>query len=53
MFVMTIEQRQGLKIACLEEIALENGWLSREQISAFGNVISKTRYGKYLLSLLD
>ena len=52
-FVQTIEQRQGLKVACLEEIAYHNGWLSAEQVLAQGRALSKTGYGQYLLKLVD
>jgi len=51
-FVHTIEQRQGLKVACLEEIAFHSGWLSAEQLSVQGEHLKKTGYGQYLLSLL-
>jgi glucose-1-phosphate thymidylyltransferase len=52
-FVQTIEHRQGLKVACLEEIAYHNGWLSAEQVFAQGQVLSKTGYGQYLLKLIE
>ncbi|TYT73324.1 glucose-1-phosphate thymidylyltransferase RfbA [Desulfobotulus mexicanus] len=51
MFVQTIETRQGLKVACLEEIALSNGWLSREDVLKAGNALKKSGYGQYLLRL--
>ncbi|SEG57418.1 glucose-1-phosphate thymidylyltransferase RfbA [Marinobacterium lutimaris] len=51
MFVQTVEHRQGLKIACLEEIAYRNGWLSRERMQAQGQQLAKTGYGQYLLKL--
>lgn len=47
-FVQTIEARQGLKIACLEEIAYGNGWLSREELIERANFLCKTGYGHYL-----
>ncbi|KKK88896.1 hypothetical protein LCGC14_2738550 [marine sediment metagenome] len=50
-FVQTIEHRQGLKVACLEEIAFNKGWLSLEQVLIAGNNLKKTGYGQYLLSL--
>jgi len=53
MFVETIEKRQGYKIACLEEIAYNNGWLTREQVIAAAKVLSKNGYGRYLLSLVS
>jgi len=50
-FVQTIEHRQGLKVACLEEIAFNNGWLTKEQLKAQGHALSKNGYGQYLLRL--
>ena len=52
MFVQTIEHRQGYKIACLEEIAFNNGWLNFYQIEAAAKELSKNSYGQYLLTLL-
>lgn len=52
-YVQTIEHRQGLKVACLEEIAWRNGWLNDEQLVKSGNALSKTNYGQYLLNLLN
>jgi glucose-1-phosphate thymidylyltransferase len=52
MFVETIEKRQGYKIACLEEIALNNDWLSIEKIQEIANSMSKNGYGQYLLNLI-
>lgn len=51
-FVETIEKRQGYKVACLEEIALNNGWLSREEVLKIGQSMSKNAYGQYLISLV-
>ncbi|EAR07914.1 glucose-1-phosphate thymidylyltransferase RfbA [Reinekea blandensis] len=51
-YVQTVEHRQGLKIAALEEIAWRNGWLSDAQLKKQGNQLKKTEYGKYLLNLL-
>lgn len=51
MFVETVEKRQGFKIACLEEIAYNNGWLSKENVIKIGNELSKNSYGQYLLNL--
>lgn len=53
MFVQTVEHRQGLKIACLEEIGFHNGWLSRDALLEQGKKLSKTGYGQYLLRLAD
>jgi len=51
--VETVESRQGLKIACLEEIALLNGWVTPAYIAEAGHALSKTSYGQYLLSLVE
>ncbi|WP_296990595.1 glucose-1-phosphate thymidylyltransferase RfbA [Thalassospira sp. UBA1131] len=51
-FVQTIEHRQGLKVACLEEIAFNNGWLSKEKLKEEGQALSKNGYGEYLLRLV-
>ena len=53
MFVQTIENRQGYKIACLEEIAYNNGWLSSAELEKMGDALRKNGYGQYLLSLLS
>lgn len=52
-FVQTIEKMQGLKIACLEEIALRNNWLTTEQVRAHGQLMKNNSYGQYLLSLVQ
>ena len=51
-FVRTIEQRQGLKIACLEEIAFNSGWITPEQLTDQAPKLKKTGYGQYLQGLL-
>ena len=51
-FIHTIEKRQGFKIACLEEIAYRNGWLTESEVLTYGNEMSKTNYGQYLLNLI-
>ena len=51
MFVETIEKRQGYKIACLEEIAWNNGWITRKQLFDFGKKLEKNSYGKYLMNM--
>ncbi|MBP3997353.1 MULTISPECIES: glucose-1-phosphate thymidylyltransferase RfbA [Pseudomonas] len=51
-FVHTIEQRQGLKVACLEEIAYYNGWISADQLRSQAQTLGKTGYGQYLSKLL-
>ena len=52
-FVEVIEKRQGVKIACLEEIACMNGWISEERLREIAQPMAKNQYGKYLLELLD
>lgn len=52
-FVQTVEHRQGLKIACLEEIAYRQSWITREQLKEVGNTLKKTGYGQYLLKVAD
>jgi glucose-1-phosphate thymidylyltransferase len=51
MFVQTVEHRQGLKIACLEEIGFHQGWLSLDELVQQGEALSKTGYGQYLLTI--
>ncbi len=51
-FVQTLERRQGLKVAVLEEIAYQQGWLTAEQVMAAGDRLAKTGYGQYLLNML-
>ena len=53
MFVETIEKRQGFKVACLEEIAYKNGWLSKDKIRNDIGVCHKSGYGRYLLDLVE
>lgn len=52
-FIETIENRQGLKIACPEEIALEQGWVDHDQVARLAEPLRKSGYGEYLLQLLD
>lgn len=51
-FVETLEKRQGYKVACLEEIAFNQGWLSKKQVLEIGQSMSKNDYGQYLISLV-
>ncbi|MCY1462698.1 Glucose-1-phosphate thymidylyltransferase 2 [compost metagenome] len=51
-FVHTIEQRQGLKVACLEEIAFHQGWLDATKVRVQAERLKKTGYGQYLFNLL-
>ncbi len=52
-YVQTIEHRQGLKVACLEEIAWRNGWLTNEQLEQHAHTLHKSGYGQYLLDLMS
>ena len=52
-FVKTVEQHQHRKIACLEEIAYLNGWISREEVLKVYEVLKKNQYGQYLKDVLD
>lgn len=51
MYIETIEKRQGLKVACLEDIAYRNGWISREQLLENARPMLKNQYGQYLVRL--
>ncbi|MBE0492600.1 MAG: glucose-1-phosphate thymidylyltransferase RfbA [Sulfurospirillum sp.] len=51
-FVQTIEHRQGYKIACLEEIAYNNKWITKEQVLEIAKPLSKNGYGQYLIDLV-
>ena len=50
-FIETIETRQGLKVACPEEIAFHNQWITKEQLIALAQPMIKNQYGQYLLRL--
>ena len=50
-YVQTVEHRQGLKVACLEEIAYMNGWIDQQQLLVRANAFGKTGYGQYLFAL--
>jgi len=52
-FIETIEKRQGLKVACIEEIAFVKGYISKKQLLSLANEMSKNQYGQYLLNLID
>jgi len=52
-FIATLQKRQGLMVACPEEIAFASGWISREKLDALARPLAKTGYGQYLLNLLD
>lgn len=53
LFVQTVEKRQGFKIACLQEIAYKQGWLTKESLIEQGEALNKTGYGQYLLKLAE
>ncbi|MBC8414633.1 MAG: glucose-1-phosphate thymidylyltransferase RfbA [Nitrospira sp.] len=53
LFIQTIEKRQGLKVACLEEIAYSRGWIPRSQLLETAKSLEKNQYGKYLFRLLE
>jgi glucose-1-phosphate thymidylyltransferase len=50
-FIRTLEARQGLRVACPEEIAFRQGWISRHQLIKLGEFLAKSDYGKYLLQI--
>lgn len=52
-FVSTIEERQGLKVACPEEIAFQNGWITPKELRSLAQPLAKNSYGAYLLGLID
>jgi glucose-1-phosphate thymidylyltransferase len=52
LFIQTIERRQGLKIACPEEIAYRLGYIDAEQLAALAHGLGKSDYGRYLVRLL-
>lgn len=51
-FVRAVQKRQGVQVACLEEIAFHNGFITRDQLKARGEVFGKTAYGRYLLDVV-
>jgi len=51
-FIETIERRQGLKVACIEEIAFEQGYINKYQLKELGQALAKNQYGQYLLKLV-
>ena len=52
-FVQTIEKRQGMQICCPDEIALEKGWITAEELSKIADKFMKTEYGKFLKELAE
>jgi glucose-1-phosphate thymidylyltransferase len=53
LFIQTLEKRQGLKIACPEEIAFRHGYIGRDELRALAQPLAKNGYGQYLLELLE
>ena len=53
LFIQTIERRQGLKVACPEEIAFRQGWIQAEQLERLALSLAKNDYGRYLRTLLE
>ena len=53
LFIQTIENRQGLKIACPEEIAFRQGYIDAEQVGRLAEPLKKNAYGRYLLAMLN
>ena len=51
-YIETVEKRQGLKVACLEEIALNNGWITAEKVRELARPMAKNQYGEYLMRLI-
>lgn len=51
-FVKTIQSRQGVMVACLEEIAYKNGWISKEKVEELAKPLLKSHYGEYLMNLI-
>jgi glucose-1-phosphate thymidylyltransferase len=52
-FIESIEERQGLKVACLEEIAFRKGYISKEQVIALARPLLKNQYGQYLVRIVN
>ena len=52
-YIETIEKRQGLKVACLEGIALEKGWITPARVREIASPMAKNQYGQYLLRMAD
>jgi glucose-1-phosphate thymidylyltransferase len=51
-FVQVLEERQGLKVGCIEEIAYKNGWINKEQLTSEAQKLLKSGYGQYLMNLI-
>jgi glucose-1-phosphate thymidylyltransferase len=53
LFVQVIEQRQGIKIACIEEIAYRKGFINAQQLATIAHPLLKSGYGQYLINILE
>ena len=51
-YVKTIQSRQGVMVACLEEIAYRNGWITKEKVCELAKPLLKSKYGEYLMDLI-
>ncbi len=52
-YIHTVQERQGLMISSIEEIAFRQGWINREQLAKLGRALAKSRYGSYLVQLAE
>ena len=52
-FVQTVQDRQGLRVSCPEEIAYRKGWIDAAQLKGLGEKLAKTAYGRYLIDLAE
>ena len=52
-FIQTIEERQGLKVSCIEEIAFNRGYITRDQLLELARPLSKNQYGQYLMKIAE
>jgi glucose-1-phosphate thymidylyltransferase len=52
-FIQTVEERQGLKVACPEEVAYIKGWIGAEHVLSLAEPLKKTGYGQYLIDLIQ
>jgi len=50
-FIETVESRQGYKVACIEEVAFRNGWISKKELFSLAQPLIKSDYGKYLIEI--
>lgn len=52
-YIQTIEERQGLKVSCIEEIAYKQGYINKEQLISLAEPLCKNQYGKYLMKIAE